>query len=622
MADLPPLPSGFTLDAAPSASATPPLPPGFTLDGTAPPSSPPPSASDHVTQVMNILRQHPMTTMTGIAENAFSGLTGGIGSLADAVTGSEPGTHDWAYRPRTEAGQQIAQAAGDEVAALGRGYDKLPGADTPLGQTIKRYAPEALGAIGTVTGLAEAPKALVRGAAPKLSAQQVADRTVAASPQNMGAAAAAAQVSKLSPEVQQAVVKAAQKNGGAVNPTALSRHVESQSLPVPVDLTAGQATGDEALISNERNLRGQNEDVAKHFTKQNDQLISNVQTIRDNVGPDVFSTNHVEHGDALIKAYKEIDDARNADIGAKYQDLRDAAGGNFPVDARTLLRNVQAKLSDQLLTHDAPPSVMKTLNEMADSGQMTFEKFENLRTNLARIQRSISDNGNVRAAAGIIRDQMEQLPLEPGASSLKPLADAARSAARERFQALDADPAYKAAVNGTVDPDKFVGKFVVNGSRDDVATMTKALEGNDTARQTMAVAAIDHLRDRAGIPDYKGNFSQANFNKALRQLDPKLRSLVDAKTADQLQTLGNVSHYTQFQPKGSYVNNSNSFTAAAAKYGTKSAEGAVNYAFHGLPVGTLARSVLESRSARKAAAASIAPGAGLGTLAEAATRRH
>lgn len=617
MADLPPLPPGFTMDAG-ASSATPPLPPGFQLDqAPVSPAAPatPPSSMDHITQVMNILKQHPMTTGVGFLENAVSGVTGGVGSLADALTGSDPGSHNWAYQPRTQAGQAIAQAGGDESAALGRGFTNVAGSG-PIAETIKDRAGEILGAVGTVLGAAEVPKALsgARSAAAPLTAQQVMDRAVANSPQSMGAAAASPRVQAASPDLQQAIIDTARKTGGAVNPEVLQRHLEADSLPVKVDLTAGQATQDPVQISNERNLRGKHQELAQHFDRQNNQLNQNVQSIRDNIGPDVFSTNPAEHADTLIDAYKAKDAAAQADISAKYQALKDANGGQFPVDARALLDNASAQLHKQLLFDHAPRAVMSTLNRLADNGNFTFENFESLRTNLARVMRS-SPDGNQIAAAGVIRNAMEQLPLAPEAATLKPLADAARTAARTQFEALDADPAYKAAVNDTVPPDRFVNRYVINAPRDATAIMKQNLSDNPAASQTLGVAVLDHLRDAARLsPEYHGNFSQYGFNKALRNLDPKLRSLVDANTAEQLQTLGKVADYTQFQPKGSYVNNSNTFTAGAANYGASALEGAANVAAHGIPVGTWTRKALEKSSSRRAVQSALAPGAGLNRL--------
>ena len=48
------------------------------------------------------------------------------------------------------------------------------------------------------------------------------------------------------------------EQAGTLNPTAASRHIEAGSLPVPVELTAGQASGDIHLLSNEMNARARN----------------------------------------------------------------------------------------------------------------------------------------------------------------------------------------------------------------------------------------------------------------------------------------------------------------------------------------------------------------------------
>jgi hypothetical protein len=370
------------------------------------------------------------------------------------------------------------------------------------------------------------------------------------------------------------------------------------------------------IISQEMNTRGSSRVMVDHLNEQNRQLAQNVQALRDQVGPDVFSTNPTEHGDTLISAYKAKAAAADAAIDAKYQALRDAsAGGQFPVDAKALLDNATAELHQKLLFDHAPKSVMSTLDRLASKDSMTFENFESLRTNLARIMRSQTADGNEKAAAAIIRDQMEQLPLQPWAQSLKPLADDARAAARAQFRALDADPAYKAAVNDTVSPDRFVNRFVINGARDDVALMRQNLAGNDAATQTMGVAALDHLRDAARLnPNYEGNFAAAGFNKGLQSLSPKLQSLLPPQTIEQLDKLGNVSRYTMAQPRGAFVNNSNTAVSLAADYGANAAEKLVNTAAGGLPVGTLARQAIQRASRNRAAQAAIAPGAGLGRL--------
>lgn len=446
---------------------------------------------------------------------------------------------------------------------------------------------------------------------PPLTAQQVADRTVANSPQSLGAAAAAPDVSAATPEMRQAIATKGQDPNNPINVLAMHRHLEADSLPVPVRLTEGQVTQNPSILSQEMNRRGKLPGVPERLTEQNGQLVQNIQALRDRVGPDVFTTNHVEHGDTLINAYKEK--AADADkvISSKYQALKDAAGGDFPVDAPALLKNATKDLHKDLLFDHAPRAIMSTLGRLSDEDSMTFENYEALRTNLARIMRQ-SPDGNQVAAAGVIRKAMERLPLKPEAAGLKPLADSARNAAQTQFDELKADPAYAAAVGDKVPADRFVQRFVTGAPRDQVAQMRLNLSENPVAVQTMGVAALDHLRDAAGIdPMGKGNFSQAGYNKYLNAMQPKLSSLVDPKTAEHLQSLGNVAHYTQAQPKGAYVNNSNTFVAGAADAAANAAEGLANVKAGGIPVGSWARKAVQKMNAKKDANKVLEIGAGL-----------
>jgi hypothetical protein len=231
--------------------------------------------------------------------------------------------------------------------------------------------------------------------------------------------------------------------------------------------------------------------------------------------------------------------------------------------------------------------------------------------------RSPSVDGNVKAAAGVIRDAMEELPLGAASSQIKPYADAARAAYRTQAQALNADPAYKAAVTESVPPDRFVARFVLNAPREDVAAMRANLAGNDPALQSMSVAALDHLRGAAKLdPQYRGNFAAQSFNNALVKLDPKLRDLVSPETSETLEKLGNVARYTTSQPRGSFVNNSNTFVAGAASHAANIAENVANKAALGIPVGTWTRNALAQGRQQNAFARATAPGAGLGRLEE------
>lgn len=619
--------------------AIPPPPPGFTLDSA--------QAAQPAKQP-GMLRQAAMAPV-GAAEMLWQGATGAVASIPAAIAYGGAAVASAAgadvdpsavqssvqnyltHRPISDSAKAgnaaLASAARPVVEPIARGYGEATDAvarRSPFAGELMRAAPGALQAasaiVPTVAGAGQAMRAPFRPSAPlatrpRPTAEDVLAKTFGDSQQSMGAAAAAPRLANVSPELRQAIVNRASRSGGAVNPEVLARHVDADSLPVRVRLTEGQATGDVTLLSQEQNIRGRVPAFAARFDEQNRALAQNLQSIRDTAGPEVFSANVVEHGDTLINAYRTVDAAREAQVTQAYNALRQAAGGQFPVGARTLLGNASQELHRRLLFDNAPSSVMRTLERLAATpGSMTFENFEALRTNLARIQRS-SQDGNERAAAGIIRQAMEDLPLVPGAARLKPLADQARQLARERFAAIEADPAYAAAVNETVPPDRFVQRFVIGGTRDDLARMRATIGNNESAAQTMGVSALDYLRDQARLsPTYEGNFATASYAKALNRLSPSLRSLLPPDVVEQLEQLGRVASYTTAQPRGSFVNNSNTFTAAAADTAKSAVEGVANVAAGGVPIGTWARKGLEGRQTRRQAERAMAPGAGLERL--------
>ena len=395
-------------------------------------------------------------------------------------------------------------------------------------------------------------------------------------PSNLSAASASgAAVSNISPELRQAYNQAVAA-GHAPKPEILARHVEADSLPVPIRLTEGQATQNPDIISREMNRRGAT-GLSQIHNQQDAALTANLQHLRESVGPDVFTANHTEHGDTLIQAYKDRDAPIVADINAKYQALNDAAGGQFPVDGQAFVANARAALHGKMKSEFLPDAIERQLKAFENGEPMTFEQFEAMRTNLAEEIRSPKASGNERAASGLVRQALEDLPLTGGAANLKPLADEARSAAKERFSALEADPAYKAAVEGTVPPDKFIPKFVTGGTRDNVALMRQHLTGNDHALQTMGVAAVDDLRAAAGI-DSQGNgaFNQARFNKRFQEQSAKLPHLIPGGEREQLATLGNVARYVKSQPVGNVVNNSGTLSGAIAEGAASLATAAVD----------------------------------------------
>ncbi len=552
-----------------------------------------------------------MQSAAAPAETALALGTGAVAGIAAPIAGAVRTITEGKIRgPESE---RIAQERAKEVRDSLTYQPRTEGARENL-STIQKgleasKLPPFIGPEITLASIAAGPRAVAKSA-PANAANGALGSVGAAGAGTIEQARAL--VANSSPELRAAVESAAKAKNATVDIDALKRHVEAHSLPVPVNLTPGQATQDVSRLSFEKNRRGTDAKVADRFSEQNKTLSENLNRIRENAAPDVYVSSKPDIGNLVIDAYKAKDDALNTAISTKYQALRDANGGSFPLDAKAFVSTADKALHKELLYDHVSPEIRRTIDRLATSG-MTFENFEALRTNLARIQRSVSADGNAKAAAGVIRDALEALPMPKGAEHLKPLADAARAAAKERFSMIEADPAYKAVTRGTASAEKFVDQFVI---RSDLKKAEAAINNLDpTARQAVRAGVIKQLQESAGIVNDAGNFSQAGYNKALERVRPKLGLLFDVQERQHLEALGNVARYTQAQPVGSFVNNSNTLVgglAEMAKAGAKSTvEGAANVAAKGIPIGSFARSYLEKRAIAKQTDEILRPGGGI-----------
>ena len=422
-------------------------------------------------------------------------------------------------------------------------------------------------------------------------------------------------LSVATPELQKALANIPPEK---VNLPTLQRHIEADTLPVPVRLTEGQATGDIVKLSNEQNRRGKDPALAQRFNEQNGQLVENLGLIREKAAPDVYGTKTIENSQGIIDAYKSMDLAKTADINKAYKALEDANGGQFPVDGKALATNAETMLGKKLKSEFLPSSIKSQLERFKSGEPMTFEQFEAMRTNLAAEIRKAerSGDGNAAQASSIVRQALEDLPMQgSAAAALKPLADSARSLAKQRFDMLKKDPAYKAAVDDIVPADKYIDKFVINGVNKNINTMVQNLGKDSPAHQHMAAGTVNWLKDKAGIVDETGNFSQAGYNKALKKLDDvkNLQEIFNPEAASQLKTLGNVARYTQAQPRGAFVNNSNTLVGAMADkaaYAMEQGANIVGGGKMGIPIGSMIRSRVQQYKATKETEKALETGAG------------
>lgn len=543
-----------------------------------------------------------------------------LGSAAGMTTGLMGG--DEAEQRRVAEAMQ-ARVAGQP----GAGAQKVLGAVGAVAQPLTE-ALESSGADQALLPLAPELSALKTGPLPPRVANprtpEEALRRAGSGADSASAAASGLNLQGAQPELLNAITRAGRR-GGSVNVEAAERQLNASRLPVPAPpLTAGQASRDVTLLSDEQNWRRAHPEIGERFDAQNQALAANMRELRERIGPDVFSTNNLEHGETLIDAYRQLDRQRRADIRSKYAALENANGGHIPIDATQLLHDVGQELTRTFSAEFVPTPVQNILNRIG-TRPITLEEFENFRTVLSRESRKAerAADGSAVHAIGVVRDGLENLPITPGVPmQVKQLADDARAAARARFQALDADPAYKAVVRDTVHPDDFISRFVLGagGKRDNLELMQQAIGGAidpttglpGRVGQTISVAALDRLRSAAALnPAFEGNFAGASYNKMLESLSPKIQHLLQPGDVEHLRNIGQYATDSTFLPRGHSVSTSGTGAALLGAHGANVAEHAVNIKFGGWPVGTVGRKGIERLRDSRKVRRSLEPGAGI-----------
>lgn len=541
---------------------------------------------------------------------------------------------------QNEASQRIQQAVGGVV---GKGVNAVAGATGAAPQDVANMAGSLSMLVPGMAHMAtNAAAPIVRNAAGGLSeaaeagAQPVSGVAGRGSVGAAGTSFAQQAVAEGVPDAITARIAAAEQ-AGTLNPTAAGRHIEAGSLPVPVELTAGQASGDVHLLSSELNSRGKNPELANRFNVQNGQIADNLNVLRDQVSPNVNVPSGAPTGQALVDAYKEMDGPIRDQIAVQYQHAVGLDGTSALVDATGEMMHFEQQIG--ATRFNALPSRVQQIFLDAKNNRVTLPPQFDQPNGASRPMnaRDIMDIDQTLSGAiaeaksptvqhdiGQLRDSILNSPIDPSAGPEAIAAfKTAQASARARFQAMDSDPAYKAASNDVVphgEPsplaDQFVQKYIAGGKTANVQSMIQNLSNDPINSELVASGLMDHIRAQAGIDlrTGSGNISQAGLNKAIQNLGDKTRIVLGPDASQTVEKLGNVARYTQEQPRGSYVNNSNTFVASAANAAKSAAEGAANVAAHGIPVGTWTREALARRSNAKAVAQSLEPGAGLSAV--------
>jgi hypothetical protein len=509
----------------------------------------------------------PIGFATGIDEMAVNPLVNiphGLARLGQDVyrrwSGNDPDAPDnplvdWLHVPLSKNAQAVRSSIGDTLGSAARAVvsriPKSAGAGTvvqpdeddeatsfaldplhgtPAGATefTRRYGFPVGQDVGTVLGVVPGLKQatnFLRDVGESLAPEEVVARSSAK--QSQGAASIPRDLSKVSPPLREAISKAGTTTNNTLHEPALDAQVRADQFQNPetgrhISLTEGEATNDVSGISRERNTP----EMAEFYKNRADDLEGAYNEMARDASPSQIHTTQAQRGQTAVNAIEAYDAPKRAEISANYKALQDAHNGQtMPIDGPKLVSNIDHDMEEGLFDQSVMPSSWtKIRDKLANGGEISFQQFENLRTRLAETMRD--GTATQKAAAGKVRQRLEEIPLTGEAKDLKVLADKARASAKARFDEIDADPAYKAVVQGPdVEPgklsplaDDFLDKYLVRGRQANVENLMTKIGEDPDFKEALHAHVLDRLKKSA---TGKGaNMQPGGFNQALT--DPKI----------------------------------------------------------------------------------------------------
>lgn len=504
----------------------------------------------------------------------------------------QQGAADWTYQPRTQTGQEYTQAASDFMA---RNLMPFAGSPELLGGAVEVAKPAARSAVdatrSAVAATADAARAV--GAKAADTTARVTEPVRQFANDVLGRDAAPEPTADAAAGTQGSV-------GSAGTDMARQRIETAKSMPVPIDLTKGQATRDFAQLRFEQESAkdpNAGAPLRERLADQNQRILQNFDAWVDASGaqaPDLRATGAVVD-DALVKQA-----ARDKNqIRAAYKNAEKAGETLAPVDT-------------------AP--VVKVLNESV-SAESTAPVLKAAKSELVRLGGASLDDAGTLTAQKITLGDMEQLRkfinkitgIDPTnqkfAADIKTAIDASTDgqggqlyqqarALRQRYAQNYENRATiskllsdrKGTTDRAVALEDVFAHSILKGSLDDVRNLRRVLQrGGEQGQQAwreLQGQTVNWLKDEAtkGVAtDERGNrvVSAAGLDRAIRSLDHdgRLDFIFGRRGAAQIRDLNDLAKFVHTVPPGS-VNTSNTASVLLAAL----TEAGVTGGLTGLPV--------------------------------------
>jgi hypothetical protein len=500
-----------------------------------------------------------LTTATGATAGAAGGAIGALEGVFEAVKQGKLGTSEaqqiiesqiaermsqGTYQPRTETGKDYVQAIGEVAGAL-------PAA-SPL-------VPEAAMAAQSARATAGLAGNVARSALPQVMPQP--------KPQAMGGLSV----------------------GAAEIPIEQVRTQQAQELPVPIQLTKGQAAKDFEQQRFERETAKMNDigdPIRQRYTEQNLQLQQNLDSFIDATGTTLPETSFMlETGQLIDKAIRSKAAQDKARIRSAYKEAEKAGELNNPVD----LSDLAAYINENRAGRTSAP----ILNTIADEilvqevgsgriddgslqiGDITLGQAEKLRQSINKFAKD-TDPNDLRVASEL--KQIIDQSTENAGGDIYRRARTLRRQYADQYENIGIIRDILGKKRGSDDrkiaTENIVNKVVFSGSVDDLNSVRKTLQTQGAegmaAWKEMQAATLRQIRDEATknmARDQNGNpiVSAAGLNRIVTSLDKngKLEKLYGKKGAEQIKLLNDVAKDILISQPGT-VNSSNTSTALLA----------------------------------------------------------
>lgn len=552
-----------------------------------------------------------LTTATGMTGGAVGMIAGTVEGITKSIMDGTFGTRQAAdrteqlamqrsgqltYQPRTEQGQEQAQAVGGAMQQL-----------VPLGPLTGEMQ-----ALGTATRLLK-PTAQVTGAAAADLAKQGATRvTEAVKPPVVNTVQAMRNLPQKAKELMGLAepmepVPAGTGAGGRVSMGAANvaqdivRAQKAENLPTPIKLTKGAETRDAAQLAFEKEQMKNPElgaPLRQRANENNLQALQNFDQLIDMTdaqAPDLATT-----GNTVTKALSEGYKRAKTAVRTAYKEAEKAGEMEAPVT----LDNVA-----KLLTETAPEAevapILKVARQKAIAlGVLSEGPDGSLVANAAPLKtvellrRSIGEATGYEPTnklfGGRLREAID-VATEGMGGDLYKQARTLRQAQARKYENRAVVARLLQNVKGMDDPrvaaDQVFQKSIMSSSPEEITFLKRVLNtsGKDgqQAWKELQGALIRNIRDEAtkgmGM-DAADNpiVSPAKLNNVIQTMDKngRLDIVLGKKNAEIVRDLNDVVRYVNTTPPGTLVNNSGTAMTLMAAIGEAGATGALT----GLPV--------------------------------------